>query len=77
MNQGSIFVFGSNEAGAHGGGARQHASLEFQVTRIRCGIAGFTDEQIAPMFRESPANCFFDLAWKPFLGDAHNYWGTY
>ena len=91
-----IFVFGSNLAGFHGGGAAriaheyfgaewgvgvgptgqcyaiptmqggietirpyvdefiryagQHPELTFLVTRIGCGIAGFTDEQIAPLF---------------------------
>ena len=91
-----IFVFGSNLAGCHGGGAariayehfgaewgvgvgptgkcyaiptmqggvdtirpyvdefiryaEQHPELTFLVTRIGCGIAGFTDEQIAPLF---------------------------
>ena len=91
-----IFVFGSNLAGFHGGGAariayeqfgaewgvgvgptgqcyaiptmqggvetirpyvdefisyaKQHPELTFFVTRIGCGIAGFTDEQIAPLF---------------------------
>ena len=30
--------------------ARQHPELTFLVTRIGCGIAGFTDKQIAPLF---------------------------
>lgn len=91
-----VFVFGSNLAGAHGGGAaraammrfgaewgkgvglqgqsyaiptmqggvetikpyvddfikfaKKHTDLFFYVTRIGCGIAGFKDEQIAPLF---------------------------
>ena len=91
-----IFVFGSNLAGMHGGGAarmahmlfgaemgvgvgrtgqcyaiptmqggvetsrpyvdecveyaQQHPELLFRVTRIGCGIAGFTNEEIAPLF---------------------------
>ena len=91
-----IFVFGSNLAGAHGGGAaflaykrfgaiwgqgvglqgqsygiptmqggvetikpyvdefiefaQQHPEYNFLVTKIGCGIAGFTDEEIAPLF---------------------------
>lgn len=91
-----IFVFGSNLAGRHGGGAarvarnhfgaiqgqgvglqgksyaiptmqggvetikpyvdeftrfaEQHDELFFYVTRIGCGIAGFKDEEIAPLF---------------------------
>ncbi len=96
LNPGEIFVFGSNLAGMHGGGAaraayrhfgaewgngvglqgqsyaiptmqggvgtiapyvdqfvdfaKQHPELTFLVTRIGCGIAGFTDNQIAPLF---------------------------
>ena len=30
--------------------ARQHPQLTFLVTRIGCGIAGFTDEEISPLF---------------------------
>ena len=91
-----IFVFGSNLAGFHGGGAariayeqfgaewgvgvgptgqcyaiptmqggvdtirpyvdefveyaKRHPEQTFLVTRIGCGIAGFIDEQIAPLF---------------------------
>lgn len=94
-----VFVFGSNLAGFHGGGAahiahakfgaiwgqgvgmqgqsyaiptmqggvetikpyvdqfidyaRQNSIYRFYVTRIGCGIAGFTDEEIAPLFREA------------------------
>lgn len=91
-----VFVFGSNLAGMHGGGAayiafrqfgavmgcgvglrgqsyaiptmqggvetikpyvddfiafaREHPELFFYVTRIGCGIAGFRDKEIAPLF---------------------------
>ena len=91
-----VFVFGSNLAGMHGGGAawvarkkfgaimgqgvglqgqsyaiptmqggvetiapyvdefiafaKEHPELFFYVTRIGCGIAGFRDSQIAPLF---------------------------
>lgn len=31
--------------------AREHAGLKFLVTEIGCGIAGFTVEEIAPLFR--------------------------
>ncbi len=96
LEPGEIFVFGSNLAGVHGGGAarialekfgavpgqgvglqgrsyaiptmqggvetvrpyveefvdfaRRHQELTFLVTRIGCGIAGFRDEEIAPLF---------------------------
>lgn len=94
-----VFVFGSNLAGMHGGGAawvafrkfgavmgqgvgpqgqsyaiptmqggidtikpyvdafidyaKAHPESFFYVTRIGCGIAGFTDSEIAPLFREA------------------------
>jgi hypothetical protein len=31
--------------------ARHHQGLTFLVTRIGCGIAGFRDEEIAPLFK--------------------------
>ena len=94
-----IFVFGSNLAGSHGGGAarlayerfgavwgqgvglqgqsygiptmhggveaikpyvdefiafaKQHPEMKFFVTKIGCGIAGFTTEEIAPLFADA------------------------
>ena len=94
-----VFVFGSNLAGAHGGGAarvalgkfgavygqgvglqgqsyaiptmqggvetiipyvdnfidfaKNHPDKFFLVTRIGCGIAGFTDQQMAPLFKDA------------------------
>lgn len=94
-----VFVFGSNLAGMHGGGAARvafrqfgavmgcgvglrdqsyaiptmqggvdtikpyvddfiafakvHSELFFYVTRIGCGIAGFKDKEIAPLFGEA------------------------
>ncbi len=35
--------------------AKAHADLTFLVTRIGCGIAGFDDEDIAPLFVEAHA----------------------
>lgn len=57
--------------------AQGHPDLEFEVTRIGCGLAGMSDEVMANMFRYAPSNCSFDTAWKPFLGDDHKYWGTF
>ena len=33
--------------------AKEHPELFFYVTRIGCGIAGFRDKEIAPLFREA------------------------
>ena len=35
------------------GFARQHPELTFLVTRIGCGIAGFRDEEITPLFKDT------------------------
>lgn len=99
LKPGEVFVFGSNLAGMHGGGAalvayrkfgaiwgqgvglqgqsygiptmqggvetirpyvdefirfaKEHPELTFLVTRIGCGIAGFMDEEIAPLFEKA------------------------
>lgn len=99
LNDDEIFVFGSNLAGMHGGGAARiahrkfgaewgigvgltgqtyaiptmqggvetiapyvdefieyahnHRELKFYVTRIGCGIAGFRDKDIAPLFKNA------------------------
>ena len=33
--------------------AKEHPELKFFVTRIGCGIAGFRDEEIAPLFKDA------------------------
>ena len=33
--------------------AKEHPHLRFLVTRIGCGIAGFRDEEIAPLFTDA------------------------
>ena len=46
--------------------AAAHSDSEFYVTRVGCGIAGFKDEQIAPLFVGSPSNCSFDPQWSSY-----------
>ena len=113
-----VFVFGSNLAGMHGGGAarmayehfgaewgvgvgptgqcyaiptmqggidtirpyvdefivyaKQHSDKRFLVTRIGCGIAGFTDEEIAPLFCDALAipNIALPQLWHSILAKA-------
>lgn len=43
--------------------ARQF-NANFVVTRIGCGLAGYTDAQIAPMFKDAPANCLLPDGWR-------------
>lgn len=44
--------------------AKDNPDLRFYVTRIGCGLAGYTDEAIAPMFRGAPDNCDLPGAWR-------------
>lgn len=47
--------------------ARAHQELQFQVTRIGCGLAGYTDSDMAPMFKRAPINCHLPDEWKAIL----------
>ena len=47
--------------------AYTHPKLYFQVSRIGCGLAGYKDSDIAPMFEGAPDNMMFDLRWEPWL----------
>jgi hypothetical protein len=110
-----IFVFGSNERGAHGAGsakaamllhgavygcgvgrmgnsyaiptkdkniqslpleriqqyvtqfiayANENPDLNFEIVKIGCGLAGFTEDEIFPMFRFAPDNCILPDGWR-------------
>jgi hypothetical protein len=56
--------------------------LEFNVTRIGCGLAGYSDKEIAPMFVQltiqvNPSfRVYFDPAWQPYLGSRAKFWRT-
>jgi hypothetical protein len=43
--------------------ARSRPDLQFQLTRVGCGLAGYTDEQIAPLFRDAPDNVLQPCRW--------------
>ena len=47
--------------------ARDHPEMKFFVTPIGCGLAGYCAEQIAPMFREAPANCMLPDGFREVL----------
>lgn len=47
--------------------ARAHDDLEFFVTPVGCGIAGFRHEDIAPMFRDAPLNCILPPEWEELV----------
>ena len=44
--------------------AKLMPNLRFLVTPIGTGICGYTHEQIAPMFKDAPANCILPDEWK-------------
>ncbi len=44
--------------------ARLNEDLVFMVTRVGCGLAGCTDEQIGPMFAGAPPNCQLPDEWR-------------
>ena len=44
--------------------AEEHPDLKFYVTRIGCGLAGFDDSDIAPLFENAPINCKLPKGWR-------------
>lgn len=44
--------------------ARNNNMDDFQVTRIGCGLAGYKDKDIAPLFRDAPPNCVLPRGWR-------------
>ena len=44
--------------------ATAHPELEFEVTRIGCGLAGYKEDQVAPMFATAPMNCHLPAGWR-------------
>lgn len=47
--------------------AKQHPEMQFQITAIGCGLAGYKPEQIAPMFKDVPENCILPEEFKKVL----------
>lgn len=43
--------------------ARSRPDLQFQLTPIGCGLAGFTRQQIEPLFAVIPANVIYPPEW--------------
>jgi len=43
--------------------ATSRPALTFFVTRIGCGLAGYEDKDIAPLFKGSPDNCILPYGW--------------
>ena len=47
----------------------EHPEMTFQVTPIGCGLAGYTPEQIGPMFADAPANCVLPEEFVKVIGE--------
>ena len=43
--------------------AKVHPELTFLVTRVGCGLAGYKNEDMAPMFKGAPKNCLLPDEW--------------
>lgn len=57
--------------------ASENPQLDFQVTCVGCLRAGYSHSEIAPLFKDAPSNCYFDMKWRPWLPETAKYWGTY
>lgn len=44
--------------------ARDHPEIGFFVTRVGCGLAGYEDADVAPMFESAPENCDLPDGWR-------------
>lgn len=44
-----------------------HPEMQFFVTAVGCGLAGYKHEDIAPLFRNCAGNCSFPEEWEPYL----------
>lgn len=51
--------------------ARANPELEFEVTAIGCGLAGFTKDQIAPLFSSCPDNCLLPIEFTDYFVDSN------
>jgi hypothetical protein len=50
--------------------AALHPELNFFVTRVGCGEAGFSDDQVGPLFAKAPGNCSLPDGWKSYAAQA-------
>ena len=43
--------------------AAMNKHLSFYITRVGCGLAGYTDKQMKPLFHNCPSNCQLPEGW--------------
>lgn len=51
--------------------ARAHPELTFELTEVGTGLAGYTHEQIAPMFSGAPGNVLMTPRWNRIIAAWH------
>lgn len=44
--------------------AKAHPELEFEVTKVGCGYAGYREGAIKPLFKDAPPNCHLPEGWR-------------
>jgi hypothetical protein len=44
--------------------AKENPDVQFNVTRIGCGLAGYGDLDIGPLFTKAPENCILPPMWE-------------
>lgn len=47
--------------------AKNHSKNKYFLTAVGCGIAGYTVEEIAPMFKGISKNVIFPVSFRPFV----------
>ena len=57
--------------------AKEHPELEFFVTRVGCGLAGYTDSDISPLFSAAPGNCILPHGWESKKEKIESFRGAY
>ena len=43
--------------------ANKNPELKFEVTRVGCGLAGYSENQIKDFFKDAPKNCMLPQGW--------------
>jgi hypothetical protein len=46
--------------------AEEHPEFIFKVVKIGCGLAGYNEGDIAPLFKGAPENCLLPEGWKNY-----------
>lgn len=47
--------------------AIEHPEEKFFVTKVGCGLAGYKERDMAPMFKDAPNNCQLPEGWRNTL----------